>query len=334
MTINGTTGVNNAFTVSQKNADDTAFTLAGVDTTLSINTGGGPLLLDPGAGIVNSVTYVGTAGPDSITINPTVGTVALPGYQTLSLTEGDVSSLQFDAMAVGDIFTVLGTGGPNLTFNGDQGLLDFLNQTAGTTTITEGGTANSGTVQTQDVNATFTGITEVAVNGTGAVNDVLDVQSGGLMRLFNNGANWIDVNSSDTVNFTDFPTVGLVGSGATTFNVSPAGLTTVTAIDVNGDSSGTDSLVVNGTTGTDAIGYNPTGIGAGNVTISGQPTLDFTGIAQVGINGQGGGDTLTLTAPFTLGVQTGIVTLTPAPPSIREPPCSGRRATIPRRTRP
>ena len=103
---------------------------------------------------------------------------------------------------------------------------------------------------------------------------------------------------SDTINLND-PT-------------TPTGLADIT---VNGGdpTAGSDTLIVNGTQAAEAIGYNPTGVDSGNVTVENLPTVLFTGIEHLDIDGQGGGDTLTVTTVAGLDQ----ITLPRAPRSTR-----------------
>jgi hypothetical protein len=88
---------------------------------------------------------------------------------------------------------------------------------------------------------------------------------------------------------------------------TPTGLTGIT---VNGgDPTGSDTVIINGTPAGEAIGFAPTAADAGTVTIAGLPTVTLTGTEHLLINGQSGGDALTVTTPASAGGN--LVWLTP-----------------------
>src|SRR5262249_2738627 len=79
------------------------------------------------------------------------------------------------------------------------------------------------------------------------------------------------------------------------------------------------------------IGYNPTAPNAGNVAITGSAPVVFSNVTAVAINGQGGGDILTVTTPaladqvtLTPGaaIDAGTVTITGVQTPVSDPPLS------------
>jgi uncharacterized repeat protein (TIGR01451 family) len=130
----------------------------------------------------------------------------------------------------------------------------------------------------------------------------------------------VTVDSFEPLNFTNKDSL-VIDSGPGTDLIDlnnphvPAGSTVgshLAGITVNGDDPTTgDTLIVNGTTGADAIGYAASGPGAGTVTVTppsgpALPTVTLSGMGTLAINGQGGGDALSVTSP-----NGGQVTLTP-----------------------
>ena len=119
----------------------------------------------------------------------------------------------------------------------------------------------------------------------------------------------VTVDSYEPLNFTNKSALVIdAGPGSDEINLNdshvPAGSTAgsfLTGITVNGqDPTASDKLIVNGTAGADTIGYAVSGPGAGTVTVTppsgpALPTVTFTGIENLAINGQGGGDKLTVT---------------------------------------
>src|SRR5262249_23947370 len=110
-----------------------------------------------------------------------------------------------------------------------------------------------------------------------------------------NGADTVAINTQPVVTFSGYDVLNINGQGGTdTFAVSPQGMT-VTLITVNGfNPNAQGKLIVNGTSAEDDITFTPTAAAAGSVAIVGLPTVDFTNVAGVAINGQGGGDTLSV----------------------------------------
>ena len=322
VTVNGTTGVNNAFGVSQASATQTAFTLAGINTTLVANAGAGLLTLDPGAGTTNSVTVNGTAGNDTIAvingaIIPADTEVTINALQPLNIVTADTASLVVNGGAGDDAFEVFSTFVPvtiPVTYDGGSGNNALI--------LSSGGPA--GLAATSDVYAagpqlgagsdtlTFAGGTEsvnftnlapvtdtvpsalLTVNGTNADN-AIDYTAGAttaLGRVSIDGQEYIDFNNKVTLTID-----GLGGNDVFNLNNpnTPTGLTgTITVNGGDPTNAGADTLVANGIAST-PINYAPFGPGFGTVTGAGPVPIFFAAIEQLAINGQGENNVLTVT---------------------------------------
>ena len=219
-----------------------------------------------------------------------------------------------------------------ITFNG-QGSGDFLNlkdtgAAAMSDTYTPGPATGAGTSTivfpsgTQTVN--FTGLSPVfdfVTSPTATV--VANAASSAILYAEGDAApntpsvTWgaVTVNNLETYNFIHKAALVINGmAGSDSFDMNnpnvPTGLTVgAGGITINGtpqNATASSTLLVNGTPLADAITYTPTTPSVGSVAITGFPTVGFNGIASLAINGQGGGDSLTVTSPT--GSQ---VTLTP-----------------------
>ena len=155
----------------------------------------------------------------------------------------------------------------------------------------------------------------MTVNGTNAANAINYSEGYNNLTNFLAGTlspTWgqVSVDSYEPMEFihkTILTINGLAGSDQINLNNlnTPTGLTSIM---VNGGVTTTgDTLIVNGTTGVDAIGFSPTGAESGDVTVNSLPTVIFAAIENVIVNGQGGGDALTVITPA--GTQD--VTVTP-----------------------
>ena len=107
----------------------------------------------------------------------------------------------------------------------------------------------------------------------------------------------------DFNNKTQLTINGLGGNDQFTLNNTntPTGLSTTIGtpgITVGGNTTAIDTVTANGTAGADAINFTPTSASGGTITGAGPVTISFTTTQQVVINGQGGGDTLTVTTPL------------------------------------
>ena len=119
----------------------------------------------------------------------------------------------------------------------------------------------------------------------------------------------VSVDNQEPIEFTNKDNLtlnGLAGSDVINLNnpFAPAGQTAgsfLANIYVNGgDPTGVgagDTLVANGTTNADTINFAPTAADGGNIAGAGAVPITFSTIEQVEINGQGGGDSLTVTTP-------------------------------------
>ncbi len=310
---------NDTFTVSPTGATTATIQAAGLSPVIN-TTNTGALTVDPGPG-TNSVTVNGTSGGEAIGVvrgSPTTVTVGV--LKPVNLVTADTQALVVDTGLGLDTVNVSGTGGPaSLTVNGGANprsdTLNVTNANPGTTTVTPGATPDAGTVTAPGAAGTpdivgFTGMTSASVTAAGAAaaNTLVGIGPNGNDTLFlqhlgspAGGTDRFWVNNQAPTSFSGFGTVTLRGLfGNDQFNVSPVGLAAaVTAINVSGTSDG-NSLTVNGSAAADAITFAPTGPAAGSVSVTvpaGVAPVAFTAIQGVNLNGQGGGDALTVQTP-------------------------------------
>ena len=321
-TINGTAAGPDTFAVTPTGANTATIVANAVAPTLNL-TATSLTIADTNGSGGNKVVVNGTVATDTIgvvrgattTVSVNNGTALLP----VNVTTADTSALTVASGTGTDTINVSGAAGPAIfTVLGGQtpasATLNVTNTAAGTTTVTPGATNDSGTVANADGTINFGGVKAVKVTGTGADtltvrgtngNDAITSQS-----LGGNDIAW--VNAQAPITFAGFSTLNLNGCfGNDSYAVTPAGATGlagVTTVNINGTTGANDQVTVNGSTGADAIGFNPAATpGSGNVTITGAATVNLVNIAGLAINGQGGGDALTVTT------QAGFdqVTLTP-----------------------
>ncbi len=199
----------------------------------------------------------------------------------------------------------------------------------GTDVIT--GSAGTQAITFQNLAPVFDSVpaTTVTVNATNASNAINYSEGydnvGDLMSNTPNVA-WgqVSVDTQEPLEFTNKDNLVINGqAGSDVINLNnpnkPAGSNTTTtpglaSITVNGDepptsgaTSAGDTLIANGTTAADTINFAPTSAYAGMITGAGLVPITFTAIEQTVIDGQGGGDALTVTTPA--GFQ--VVTVTP-----------------------
>jgi len=134
----------------------------------------------------------------------------------------------------------------------------------------------------------------LVVNATDADN-AIDYRQGSIVA---NGL--VSVDGNEYIEFSNKTLLvinAMAGDDVININnpATPTGLLGIVVI--GGDPTASDTLIVNGTTGVDTIGFNPAGIDSGFVSVAGLPGVTFSAIEQVVINGQGGGDNLTVTIP-------------------------------------
>ncbi|MFA6133529.1 MAG: LEPR-XLL domain-containing protein, partial [Phycisphaerae bacterium] len=164
---------------------------------------------------------------------------------------------------------------------------------------------------TTDIHTTgLTDIEAIALDaGGGAFSDTLTINGSGAdnaISLAGTGATSASaqVDSGPALTITNLGTVGgstftiNANGGDDVIQVTPGTLGAAQGITVNGgDPTSSDTLIVNGTVAADTIGFTPTGAAAGSVQVNALPLVTFTTTEQVVLNGQGGGDTLTVTTP-------------------------------------
>ncbi len=121
----------------------------------------------------------------------------------------------------------------------------------------------------------------------------------------------VAVDAQESIEFTGKTALTLqAGAGTDVISLrhpgTPPGL--ISLFVLGGDPSAfLDTVILSGTSGADALVFRPTTPGSGTVTGLGGITYSFSDLSQLQIDGQGGGDALTVTTPS--GAQT--ISLTP-----------------------
>jgi hypothetical protein len=324
LTVNGTSG-NDSAEVSP--TDTNAATVQVNDVSPVLNASGlGSLTVDLGGG-TNQLTVNGTEAAETITVTPS--SVAVGGLE--AVTYANTNNLVVNGLAGDDIFSITATGGgtgftPTIQLNGGDPLAPDSDTLAlgGTTdaddtyTITPGADVQSG-VAVVDINnvgastVSFTGIEAITIDGGGGTgHDQLTVNGTGnddAIDLVGTGAAaaTVQVGGNPLITVSDFGSDGGVGTfrlnglaGSDTFSVTPGSLDNALGIMISGDdpTAGSDTLVVDGTSSAEAIAFDPsTTVGSGTVTVDSSSLVTFDTIEQVVIDGQGGGDILTVNGP-------------------------------------
>jgi hypothetical protein len=263
----------------------------------------------------NSTAFrVSQSGTD--TLVATTETASSTDLLSASIVSSDTQSLVVQGGKGNDVLTVDSTAGPVLipiTFDGGggQNTLDLVGGTATTDTYTPGPAPGAGTSVLTF--GTGPGALTETVNFVGLV-PVFDTVAGPLVVLGTNGndavaydaptnpANQglVSINNLETIEFgnkTALTINTLNGTDAVNINNTTA-QTGLASITVNGGSPSTgDTLTVTGTTGADAVNFTPTGLESGTFVFTTPvvPPISFTNIEQAVYDGQGGGDTLTVT---------------------------------------
>ena len=337
LTVDGT-ALDNQLTYTPTGAAAGTLLSAGLGTVFDFTTVTNTFTVDPtgGTASIGGVTVNGTAGSDTITAS--VGTPATDTLVTVNsllsvdIVTADTASLVVNGGTGNDDLLVNSTtaavtipitddGGPGtdaLTLVGNTATADTYTPGsrlgAGTDTLVIGG--NTETVHFLNLAPIFDLVAgPLTVNGTNAANAINYSEGYNNLTNFLAGTlspTWgqVSVDSYEPMEFihkTILTINGLAGSDQINLNNlnTPTGLTSIM---VNGGVTTTgDTLIVNGTTGVDAIGFSPTGAESGDVTVNSLPTVIFAAIENVIVNGQGGGDALTVITPA--GTQD--VTVTP-----------------------
>lgn len=295
------TGPNAGVVLSNNNLE---VNFAGVGSTFSINPVGGS----------DTVTVHGTDNADTISVVRAPQTlVQVNGLKTVAIQTLTTEAIIIAGGLGSDDITVSGyddvaliNHGPLYIDGGDAGSPGdtlTINVEKGITTVNAGATLDSGTVSApRNSDLSYTGIELLTINGKDALSDGIVINATNadnhitVSRVL--GTNEVLIDAHTPIHFGSFFNLSINGqAGDDFFSVSPAGMT-VNAINIAGnDPTASDTLLVNGTAGADTIGFLPVSAGAGKVTITGMPTVNFATIEDVRINGNGGGDTLTVTSP-------------------------------------
>ena len=331
LTANGYSEAN-AFNYTPTGTNAGTFTDAGVSTTFNFANASSTFAIDGGASGSNQVTVQGTSGNDTITATSGVAVagdtqVAVNSLMPVQIVTADTASLIINGDAGNDNLDVVSTAAPvtiPITYDGGPGTnaLTLKGGTATADTYTPGSQLGSGTdtlafgaggaaptetVNFQNLAPIFDSVAgpSLVVNGTNATNAIN--YSVGFNNLANYlsvapNANWgqVSVDSYEPIEFINKTTLTLNGlAGSDQFNLNNSNTPTgLTSIAVNGgDTTTSNTLIVNGTTASDSIHVSPTGPAAATITGAGPVTTTATGVQQLVVNGQGGGDTLTVTTP-------------------------------------
>ncbi len=261
---------------------------------------------------IQQFAFDGMAGNDSMTVDSSTSLTTVPiqydggtGFNTLALTQNGGTTETSDTYSVGP--------------NAGEGS-DVINGPSGTQTV-----------YFQNLSPTFDNVpatteTVFATNASNAINysEGYDTVADFLSNTPNVVWGQVSVDNQEPLEFTNKDNLVINGqAGSDVINLNnpnlPAGSNTTTtpglsSITVYGDepptfgaTSAGDTLIANGTTAADTIKFAPTSAYNGTITGAGPVPITFNAIEQTVIDGQGGGDALTVTTPA--GLQ--IVTVTP-----------------------
>ena len=303
--VNSPNGPSNSTVVSESpyTAGDSTITVDGAAQTMNlqnvsevdINDGsGGDAVIVNGGGYDKSglqeVKVLGGAGNDSLDVDSSNGLAGFPngilfnggaGFNSLELTQTVNSSLPNNATQTSDTYSVgpdPGEGSDVIVGASGTQTVNFQNLAP----VTDNVPATTGTV--------------TATPASNAINYAQGPGGG----IFTGNTGIVTVDNQESYEFNNKS--GLVingGAGSDTINLNNPNLPTgLTGITVNGgDPTAGDTLIADGTAAADAINFAPTAADGGTITGAGPVPITFNTIEQVAINGQGGNDLLTITAP-------------------------------------
>jgi hypothetical protein len=287
---------------------------------VNLNNADGSVLVDDFGAFANSMTVVGSVTADHLLVtNTSIGTVRIT--DTTAGKRMPVDIVGFISLAVNG-----GLGDDTLTVDNSLGLVDFpegiiydggdgnnaLDLVGTTAVASDVYTPGPGPGQGSDVQTTAGGAvqavffknlapvldtttaTSLTVNGTNG-DDAINYTQGSVAA---NGL--VSVDGFEPIEFSNKTNLALNGlAGRDTINLNdpgtPAGLTSIT---VSGGMPGSGAtLIAKGTAAVDTINFTPTGPNAGSITGAGPVPVAFSNIKRAVINGQGGNDLLTISAP-------------------------------------
>lgn len=223
-------------------------------------------------------------------------------------------TLNIETLGGNDSVSVIGRSDGSLTVNVDGGtgadvvVLPGAADGSDVFTVTPGADHQAGTAQvasTGSATISYTNLEDIQVNGQGGTGvDRLFVNGTGGANTFTLTAGALQTDIAPDILFQNFgstaPPAGqfnlnLLGSGGEdSFSLDPQ-----TALTVNADGglpTDGDHAVVNGTTSAtaDTMTVTPTGAASAEVQVNTLGLVTVTTVASLSINGQGGGDALTL----------------------------------------
>jgi hypothetical protein len=324
--VTGTVGLTNDLAVTPTSSTGASIQDNGTGPWVDLTTG--TLTVDPLTG--GTLTVTGSGG-DAIVAKggAAAPTVTVGSLLAIALNPTDVKTLSGLVVnsgpgAVGlTVDSSAGAFPTPVTFNG-QGGADFLNlKDTGTgatsDTYTPGPIAGSGistivfpsgtqTVSFSGLSPVFDFVPSPTVSVAASAASSTILYTEGDSAPLTPSATWgaVTINNLETLNFINKVSL-LIGAtaGSDSFIVNnPDVPTDLTGITINASSpNASGTLLFNGTTAADTIVYTPTVPNAGTVTdtplsSAALPTVTFSGIASLAINGQGGGDSLTVASPI------------------------------------
>ncbi|HVX13123.1 MAG TPA: DUF4214 domain-containing protein [Pirellulales bacterium] len=229
---------------------------------------------------LNTLSVSGGLGDDTLSVDDTNGAVSLAGGISFDGGAGNNLLRLIGTMAeTADNYTPgpgTGQGSDSMTIGGAVQLVTFTNLAPVVDTVAGP-------------------LTVTATNANDAINYSADPSIAG------NGL--VSVNNLETTSFLNKSSLTIDDlAGGDTINLNnpttPAGLTGIT-VNGGGPTVAGDTLIVNGTTGADTMVYTPSAVDStgGGVTGAGPVPVTFTAVSQLNINGQGGGDSLSIVSP-------------------------------------
>jgi hypothetical protein len=309
VTVNGAAQTGNLMNVAEIDVND------GPDGDAVTVDGGG----NDKSGL-QAVKVLGGAGNDTLDVDSSNGLASFPGgiffdggagFNSLYLTQTVNSNLPNNATQTRDVYSV------------------GLNPGDGSDVIT--GASGTQTVYFQNLSPAFDNVpasseTVFATNGSNAINysEGYDDLADYLSNTPNAAWGQVSVDNQEPLEFTNKDHLVINGeAGSDVINLNnpnpiPGSNTTTSPgmLDITifgnvppgpGTTSAGTTLIANGTTGTDTIDFAPATAYGGSITGAGPAVIYFNAVEQTEINGQGGGDSLTVTTPA--GLQ--VVTVTP-----------------------
>ena len=278
VTVDGVTGVPDAFVVSPLTATSAAIQDNGLNPVVNATTSG-LLTIDPlGGG--DSVTVNGTAANDTITAAPSgLNTVVtVNALEPINIVTADTANLIVEGNTGNDNLTVNSSAGPvtiPITYDGGPGTnaLTLLGGTATADVYTPGSQLGSGTdtltfptgtelIHFMNLSPVFDSVASpLTVNGTNAANEINYAEGYSSPGTLSTTWGQVSVDSYEPIDFTNKTSLTIYGlAGGDTINLNnPYTPTDLAGITVYGDDDTVgDTLIANGTAAADTINFAPT----------------------------------------------------------------------------